>query len=153
MPWQEIKICVDYRVRSLCVKPYYNHPSGCPNFGKRDNCPPNAPRIKNTIDLNREIYAIWNIFDFKNHCNKIREKHLNWSQRQIECCLWWQPTARKQLKKIIKDFQKIFPNLKVIELPEAQGVDLTEIMKSIGIKLEYPPKNITYQIVLAGHGK
>ena len=33
---------IEYSVRSLCSKEYPNHPHGCPNFGKRDTCPPKA---------------------------------------------------------------------------------------------------------------
>lgn len=34
--------------------------------------------------------------------------------------------------------------------PEGSGVNITETMKNVGINLEWPPKNYTYQIVLAG---
>jgi hypothetical protein len=30
----QVNPVIDYSVRGLCVKPYYNHPKGCPNFIK-----------------------------------------------------------------------------------------------------------------------
>jgi hypothetical protein len=38
----------------------------------------------------------------------------------------------------------------VSKCPEAMGVDITSTMSSIGIELEWPPKNITYQVSIAG---
>ena len=97
------------------------------------------------------VYAIWNKFDFKSHCNKMRALHPDWSSRQIECCLYWQGTARKHLKSNIKLFLKEYPQLIVVNCPEAQGVDITATMASIGIYLEWSPVDFTYQVVLAGH--
>jgi hypothetical protein len=38
----------------------------------------------------------------------------------------------------------------VVNNPEAQGVNLTETMKNVGIILEWPPEKLAYQIVLSG---
>jgi hypothetical protein len=75
-------------------------------------------------------------------------KHPDWTRRQIECCLYWQPKARKQLKTEISKFRMEFPNYNIIVNPEAQGINVTETMAQIGIDLEWPPVNRTYQIVL-----
>jgi len=139
---------VDHSVRDLCGRPYYNHPKGCPNLGK-NSCPPLAPLIEDIIYLDG-VYVIYNIFDFRSHCDRMRQRHPEWSLRQIECCLYWQPKARKQLKEEIKKFKKEFPDYIIVRTPEACGVDLTATMKSIGIELEWPPVSVTYQIVLAG---
>ena len=80
----------------------------------------------------------------------MREKHPEWSKRQLECCLYWQGTARKSLREKIKLFKIEYPNLFIAKCPEGSGTNLTETMKQININLEWPPKNYTYQIVLAG---
>ncbi len=149
----QVKPVIDLKVRGLCCKPYYNHPRGCPNFNKKSNCPPRCPIIDETLDLSKPVYVIYNVFDFEGHCNKMRQKFPNWSEHQIKCVLYWQPKARALLRQKIKDFQKFFPDLKIIDCPEAQGINLTATMKSIGIELEWPPVKRAYQIVLAGTPK
>ena len=153
MPYSEVKLSIDYKMRALCFAPYPNHPKGCPNFGKKKGCPPQAPLVENYLDLSKPTYAIWNIYDFKSHTDKMRAKHPNWSKRQVDCCLYWQPTARNSLKEEILIFKKEFPKLTIIKCPEAQGVNLTDTMKSIGHELEWPPETVTYQIAVAGEKK
>lgn len=143
---------LDPSVRQLCLRKYYNHPKGCPNFGKKEGCPPNCKTIDKIIDLDKPIFVIWNAFNFAAHCMKMKQRHPDWSKRQIECCLYWQPTARKQLKNIIHKFEVNHPHkLVIVKNPEGAGVNLTATMKNIGIDLEWPPINIAYQIVLAGY--
>ena len=150
-PWVRVDpLVIDKKMRALCARPYPNHPKGCPNFGKKAKCPPNAPLITNVIEMDSAVYAIYNVFDFKAHCDRMREKHPNWTQRQVECCLYWQPKARKQLRARIKQFRQEFPQMRVVATPEAQGVNLTATMKQAGVEMEWPPVNVTYQIVLAG---
>lgn len=144
---------IDKSVRALCVKPYPNHPKGCPNFGQRRCCPPIAPMIFDTIDLSGPVYAIWNCFDFGAHVTAMRLAHPAWSARQCECCLYWQGKARKQLRERIIVFLREHPGLTVIACPEAQGVNVTETMKQVGINLEWPPQQYAYQVVLAGNGE
>lgn len=151
MNWSKAAIVIDPLVRKLCYRPYPNHKKGCPNYGKKVGCPPEAPIINGILDVNQPIWAIWNIFDFAGHCKNMQNKHPGWSKRQTECCLYWQPKARKQLRTIIKDFLIGHRGLIIVQCPEACGVDLTATMQSIGHQLEWPPKIKTYQIVLAGN--
>ena len=145
-----VKPVLDLSMRKLCVREYYNHKKGCPNFNKKEGCPPYCPTIDKTLDLSKPVYAIYNIFDFAGHVNKMQEKHSGWSKRQVECCLYWQPRARKILKGKIAEFLKEHRGLIAVGTPEAQGVNLTETMRNAGIELEWPPVTKTYQIVLAG---
>jgi len=148
--WESVKPIIDMSVRDLCSKLYPNHPKGCPNFGKKEGCPPAAPRITDTLDFAQPVYAIWNRFDFGEHVERMREKHPDWSQRQLECCLYWQGTARKALREVVERFTHIYPSRCVVMCPEAQGVNITETMKQVGVDLEWPPKVYTYQVALAG---
>lgn len=150
MPFLQVTPVVNHKVRALCSSPYPNHPKGCPNVGKRDLCPPRAKLIGTVLDLSQPVWAIYNAFPFGDHVDKMRALHPKWSQRQVECCLYWQGTARKQLKAEILAFLKRHPGLEVITCPEACGVDLTATMQDVGIALEWPPRTVAYQIALAG---
>ena len=152
LPFYRVKPIIDMKVRGLCVKPYYNHPKGCPNFSKKPGCPPECSQLKDLILLNikQPIYAIFNKFNFKEHCDRMRAKHPEWTQRQVECCLYWQGTARKSLKEKVKMFLTKHPHYDIVTCPEGNGVNITETMKNAGIILEWPPVNYTYQIMLAG---
>jgi hypothetical protein len=84
--------------------------------------------------------------DFMEVC----EYEPKWTDRQLKCCLYWQPKARKALKNEIEAFLGQHPGLRVIMTPEAAGVHITATMDYLDIKLEWPPKHWTYQVVLAG---
>ncbi len=86
---------VSPRTWALCRKPYPLHPHGCPNYNKKDGCPPNSPMLGEILSEWEVVYAIFNRFDFGVHVQKMRDKHPNWSERQCRCCLYWQGRARK----------------------------------------------------------
>ena len=145
--WLELpKVIMLERDRSeLCVRPYPNHPKGCPNFKKKLGCPPNIGLFRETY----KTYTIYNIFPFGEHVRRMETKHPEWSERQCECCLYWQGTARKQLKDQIKLFGQEFSRFVLHMTPEALGVNVTATMEQVGIILEWPPKEYTYQVALA----
>ena len=137
---------IDLAVRKLCFKAYYNHPKGCPNFGKRGICPPQAPLINQFFDLNKRIIAIVVHFNLGLHRKQMKARHPNWSKRQCECCLYWQGRLRKDLKQRIRHNLNrpiLFDdgNLVATDCPEAMGVDVTATMKNVGIILEWPPRS------------
>lgn len=142
---------IDYSVRGLCIKPYPGHSKGCPNFGKKKGCPPGAAKYDEVYDLNLPVHAIINKFDFKAHTDRMRMLHPEWSERQVRCCLYWQPGARKQLLIKIKEFLKQYGRGYSIETcPEAMGVNITATLAKVGIELEWPPETVAYQVALAG---
>lgn len=151
MPFQKVEPIIEPYVKTLCWRPYANHPKGCPNFGRKKGCPPNTPVFSEVIDITKGVWAIWNVFNFAGHVDRMQEKHPNWTQRQLECCLYWQPVARKQLREEIKKFCSEYPGMWVVNVPEAMGVNLTATMQKIGVYLEWPPRVKTLQIVLAGY--
>ena len=150
-----IKPVIDMSVRSLCFKPYYNHPKGCPNHGKRARCPPLAPRIDEFFDLTKKTMAVVAHFNLGQHVEKMRNKHSNWSNRQCECCLYWQGTVRRWLRREIAynlTRTALFDtdNLIATDCPEAMGVNVTATMADVGIVLEWPPKKIVRKIAFIG---
>lgn len=140
---------------SMCIRGYPNHKRGCPNYNKKKDCPPNAQLFDSVFNISKPIYAIYNVFNFKRHVERMRDKHPDWSKRQLECCLYWQPTARKELKKKIGLFQGAMLGITsrehiVTDKPEAMGVNVTGTMRKVGIELEWPPVNIALQIAFGG---
>lgn len=150
MSYAVVKPVIDYSVRKLCVRKYHNHSKGCPNFGKKGTCPPEIPLFCNVFDMTKDLYAVWNCFSFGKHVSRMKEKHPEWTQRQLECCLYWQGTARKQLKEKVSEFVKEHHDMYITFCPEGMGMNVTETMKSVGVELEWPPVNYTYQIAIAG---
>ena len=158
MPWTQVKPVVDYAMRGLCTKPYPGHARGCPNFGKRPTCPPACPRIEDTLDLANPVFAVYNVFDLASHVARMRAKHPDWSWRQLVCCLYWQPAARKALHRGVENFYFEYlqrkggwPGWRLVSAPEGQGVNVTATMKAAGVELEWPPVTLAYQVAIVGH--
>lgn len=149
----EVKPVVDHAVRNLCRKAYPNHSKGCPNFGRVERCPPQAPLIEYVLDLALPTWVVWSTFDLGRHVQRMKAKHPDWSQRQLMCCLYWQPQARKTLRGVIVDFLVQHPGQHILWTPEACGVNVTATMAQVGEYLEWPPVNVTYQVVVAGSWK
>lgn len=150
MPWAQVEPVIDLKMPGLCRHPYPNHPKGCPNWAKKEGCPPSAVPIGKLIDLNREVWAIWNKFDLGSHVSKMREKHPEWTDRQLKCCLYWQPRARIALLSEVSRFDVEHWGYRFVRCPEASGVVLTPTMRQAGIELEWPPEKWAFQIILAG---
>ncbi len=158
MSYQQVIPVIDSSVRGLCRRPYPNHPSGCPNWNKKERCPPKALALGDIIDLRNTVFVIYNKFDFGEHVRRMLctpTKKGPRTQRQAECCLYWQGTARKQLRQVVRGFLRWSRPARpvVVSTPEACGVNITATMKHIGIELEWPPKQWAYQVMLAGTAK
>jgi len=154
MPYKPVQPVVEPKVLALCQKPYQGHTKGCPNWRKREDCPPMAKLLPKTLDLDEPVYAIWNVFDLKAHVEKMQERHPEWSWRQLTNCLYWQGTARKTLRAEIEKFrQEVSGTFRVLTCPEACGLNVTATMAAVGEELEWPPRTKTYQVALAGHGR
>lgn len=149
MNCKEVEVAVDLSVRKRCTRRYPGHPRGCPNYGKHPRCPPRAPLITDEINPHFPVFVIWNRFDFGAHVERMRERHPEWSERQLANCLYWQGTARKQLRKGLEEFNSKYPGYTVATTPEAMGVNVTETMKRAGVELEWPPVRYAYQVAVA----
>lgn len=137
----------------LCQRRYQGHRKGCPNYGKRDTCPPHAEQWNQEFVDNHLWVAVWNKFAFGDHVKYLRRVHPAWTRRQLECCLYWQPTARKRLKMLLDQFMTELSDegraeAAIWKIPEAHGVNVTQTMASIGVFLEWPPIRWTYQVAL-----
>lgn len=145
------------RYQNLCRAPYHNHPKGCPNYGKRDDCPP-CDRVDELFDLTMPMWVIYTEYQVGVFAERMRVCHPEWSNqpRQWYNCIRWQGTARKQHKQDILEFQEVFPTLHVDINPEARGINVTEMMKQVAIDLEWnyhedhDPNRKTYRVSVAG---
>ncbi len=115
--------------------------------------------------MNQSFYAIVNKFGLGAHVREMQNKHPQNSVAQNECCLYWQPKARKQLTSTILEFMKEFAdyticvayykgcpqsNKIIYSPPEAMGIEVTKTLLPVGIELEWPPKEYAYQVAIAG---
>lgn len=151
---------IDTSMRGLCCKPYHNHPRGCPNYGVRDTCPPKAKMLPEVFDLRRDIWALYAEFDLKAHIRKMQKLQPLWTDHQLRCCLYWQGTVRKFLRKKADEWVERHayrhPRIRDTQgflyttCPEAMGVNVTATMRNAGINLEWPPRITSRMIYLAG---
>jgi hypothetical protein len=150
------------KFQGLCKKPYLGHPRGCPNFGVKETCPPNLPLINNIFDFDKELYLAYTEFEVGRYAERMRVKHPKLKTiGQWYNLRYCQPVARKEHKEEISSFLKNIDEMEITNSPEAYGVNVTELMKKIGVDLrwdEWPPTehrldNKTYIVSLIGYPK
>jgi len=145
-----VGVVVDHSVRGKCTLPYPGHPKGCPNFGKKAICPPQAPTIENVLNLAEPVWLVAVPFDLLGHVRKMGMLHPGWTVRQRANLLYWQGGVKKRLFEEARR-QAIAKGLSlVVECPEACGVDMTRTCADAGIVLEWPPTNTVWKAVLIG---
>lgn len=134
--------------RSICIKPYHNHPNGCPNFGKKDGCPPNTPMFDQVFDCD-DIYAIVTEFDLGSHYDKMKLLHPNWTHYQLINSRYWQGKDRKCHKEALEEFCNLYDYV-VTNWAESMGVDLIETLKKVNMTLKFPVEDTVKRVSLAG---
>lgn len=147
------KLVINLRAREWCKLPYPGHPHGCPNYGKRDTCPPKAPIVIDVFDLSKPHWFIVEEFDLKSHMDRMKWLHPNWTERQLACCLYWQNTVRSNLMSGIRFFMQDHPEVIYTLLPEAMGVQVILTARKAGIPIEIKPKKMIHKIALVGYPK
>lgn len=150
MPWAPVTLVVDHKMRAMCVQAYPQHKRGCPNFGKRSNCPPKANLIERVLDLSAPVWAIWVTFDLAAHVARMRYMHPDWSERQLANCLYWQGSARKDLRVETEAFLADHPGCIALDCPEACGVNVTATMRAVGVELQWPPVTLVHKVAIVG---
>jgi len=143
-------MAIDYNVRNWCTMPYPGHSKGCPNFGKKETCPPKIGLIDNLFDLSKEHWFAVVKFDLAGQVNRMANIHPEWSDRQCRCCLYWQGGVRKNLKKLCNKFLSSKSGLTFSFCPEAMGVNVFRTFHRNGIMMRKNPKDIVYKVALIG---
>ena len=143
-------LAIDFRAREWCKIPYEGHPNGCPNWNRNPHCPPNVPIITDVFDLTKPLWFSIVEFNLLQHRTNMAIKHPNWSEKQCNCCLYWQNGVRKQLKMQCRNALR--DNLGSIYtlIPEAMGINVFKTARNIGIILKRNPRDIIIKIALIG---
>lgn len=145
------KLIINHECRKYCILSYYGHPHGCPNYNNNNNCPPKVKVVEEIFDLSEDLFFIVEEFDLKNHIEKTKQKHPEWSYNQLKNLLYWQGGVRKRLKEKVERFIKEKnPNMIYTLLPEAMGVMVIDTAIKIGIPIEKSPVNKIFKIALVG---
>ena len=140
-------IVLDDRARdgTWCTSPYPGHPKGCPNF-------PGCPKGKVHFPCHEKLYnikkwyAVVHFFDMAEHVRKMREKHPDWSERQLRNCRHWQNGVRKKLREEMSTL----PDGILLEIPEAHGIDVVSTMKQHSVEIHFPPENQVVKVMFVG---
>ena len=134
-----------------CRLPYPNHPKGCPNYGKKQSCPPFSKPFFEIIEPPFHIVIV--CFELETHAQKMKIKHPEWSDRQCRNLLYWQKSVVKKLKREANEFIKSQKDdLVLLEVPEANGVHVFDTCNNVGVTLEREPK-IVRKIMIIGKRK
>jgi hypothetical protein len=102
------------------------------------------------IDIGKPVYCIVNRFNLRGHAQFMRNRHPDWSEAQLYCCLYWQGRARKQLRRKVNRFLEDHPDYIALYCPEGSGVDIVATVRQFGLEFEWPARNYAYQIALTG---
>jgi len=140
------------KIQTYCFKKGGSFRKGCPNYGKKQGCPPNQPLINKIFDFDKPIYLIYTNFDVKEIAERMAQKHPEWTEKQCYNSRYWQQTARNLHEKEIEKFLEKNKQVIVKKSPEAHGVNIHSLMwQATKIKLEWPPRNLTRLVSLAGY--
>ncbi len=142
---------INYKAREWCKLPYPNHPKGCPNYRRRDTCPDKAPLIEDFIDVSKPKILLTVEFDLGRYIERMRDKHPDWTDRQLRCVLYWQGSVNKELRLLIKATFDLNNLLRITSCPEAMGVNVIETARLAGLPVELKPKNRVYKIAIGGY--
>ena len=142
---------LDFGVREYCTLPYPGHKKGCPMFGKRKECPPQAPLFDKHFDMTKPIFAAICEFDIWKHAVRMFNKHPHWTDKQCRNPLYWQNSVRKMLKEFCEEFCR--EGLVYTLIPEAMGMDVVKTMAKADVKIEFPPNIIVRKVAIIGSPK
>ncbi len=145
----EDHLCVDLKTREWCKLPYPGHPKGCPNYNKKNICPPIVGIVDDIFDLSKPHWFAIVKFDLKAHVDRMLLKHPNWSEKQCRCVLYWQQTVNKNLREYSEKFVSEMPGTIYTTCPEAMGVHVFYTFKKLGLEIKRNP-DIVNKVALIG---
>jgi hypothetical protein len=128
-----------------CTLPYPRYPHGCPNFGKKTECPPFAPYF---LDVYEPLVKIARLkFNFGEYLNFRRSVHPGWAETALKNSRHFQEHLDSELRKGIAGWKSEFAeDWVVVYSPEAMSVNIHLTCKNAGIDLEWPPRETMYRI-------
>lgn len=145
------ELVINYETREWCKLPYPDHPRGCPNYGKRDSCPPDAILIEDFVNVHNFLWLITIEFNLASHVQRMLGLHPKWSNRQARCVLYWQPRVNRELLEATSQYSHMRGGSVYTLCPEAMGVDVIETARKCGIPIKSHPTETVYKIALVGY--
>ena len=140
--------CTD-RTVEWCRLPYPGHPKGCPNYGRRRDCPPFAPHFLKKFSP--PFYLVAVRFNLAAHAEKMKKKHPHWTEKQARCLLYWQPRVNKILRQAcIELIKQLPPGFNFTLKPEAMRVNVITTAFKAGIPIKTRPGKYVWKIALIG---
>ena len=141
------------KVREWCLLPYPNHPKGCPMYGTRASCPPEAPLFNELVE--EPYYLVIQEFDLDAQEKYMREVkgHKNKSSKWCRNSRYWQKGFMNRIIAEANKFLWSFPEGRILERPEANGVNLFATCAHHKIMLERNPQKIVKKMVIVGKRK
>ncbi len=147
------KVIIDDRARdgTWCRIPYRSNSKGCPNFPK---CIEARPHF-NTYDETLHWYAVVLRFDLKAHAEEMKKKPRKngkaWTEAQARCVLYWQEhKVRKPLRAMAMKICVPLMGDVLLDIPEANGVQVFETMEKHGLVLDRRNPDIIHKIMFVG---
>lgn len=147
-----VKLVHSPKIRDWCKLSYPGHPKGCPNYGKYNKCPPNSPNVEDILDTNREMFLVYSEFNLQEHVDRMKEKHPNWTDRQLRNVLYWQRISKKEMITRSILFAKENGFDLIIPMGESVGINLYKTCRLSGLKLEsIKSLKINHHVAVVGH--
>jgi predicted metal-binding protein len=158
----------DSDIIASCTKPFRGNQEGCPNYGKRWNCPPYAPRIEITQERIRSrkhhfLLVGRTEIDSKN----LSEEAIGEYKKLVQCNYRITKALRGKWPSILIFYGPSctycvdenvgectcpsepcrFPDVWTYP-PEAVGVDVFQTMLNAGIKMQRNPVDVVFNVGL-----
>jgi len=95
-------------------------------------------------------FAVVEEFDLKSHAEKMKEKHPHWTERQCRNLLYWQNGVRSRLRKKAEALALPFMGDVILDIPEANGVNMFDTMAMHGLVIERQKPDTLHKIMLVG---
>ena len=146
--WSSLKI--QPAARDWCRLPYPGHPRGCPNYGKKAGCPPDAPLLGDFFDPARPVCFAVAKFDLAAHAKRLIDAHPGFTERQARCCLYWQNTVRKALREAVAGYMSRTGYTQATTVPEAMGLNVLRTLNLLGVPVKRFPKQYVYKVAMLG---
>jgi len=144
---------VNEHSREWCLLPYPNHPYGCPNYGMRVVCLPDAPMIQEFVDIQRSLWLVVVEFNIGKQERRMLQQHPEWSRRQARNLLYWQGEVNSTLSIRTEVFVQEHPGTVYTLCPEAMGVNVIATAQRVGVPVKVKPNSTIYKMALVGYPK
>jgi len=130
----------------MCLKPYYKHPKGCPNFNYKRGCPPKVLNISQQYDTEK-MNIILLKFSFEEYISAKSQIHPDWPLRELANPRHWQGHLRGTLNDYWYAIKDDYPHSSLITSPEAMGINVETTLENMGIHMEWFKENEKGEVI------